>query len=707
MSRKKLEIWRAIFVLAAMATGNICTAYETSTHAVLSIRATGQSNLSQSLSNIGLFSVDDLLTLKGITGPQTYAVFEWIGIGSILEDNAPRFVNHFYNPLNGNGLTRVFPPGIPSLTWALLPAGTLGQDYSYNDARAYLLLGLTSPLEADRQSNLALTFRSLGDTLHLIQDVAQPQHTRNDAHPFNAYYEAFTDELRKRGELESSIYSPVYPGSDPSKFNKVDNFWHTGDGNSAATVATGIGMADYSNRGFVTTGTNFGGTATTIEPDPNFPMPDGSLATIERLPITDPSLAGPVGPTQPLSGELWFIRTPVVDTYNPLETKTIRTSTYSLYTDALGEIPDPPMRFSQNRFNFIDMQSLLIPRAVGYSAGLINYFFRGQIDVRLPKDGVYAIVDHTAQSANTGGCDTPCGFRKVKLELKNSSPADEEMGLGTLRLVAKYHLNNCYRSDLSGEFGAPNYIGPACRSTAESIVVSAANPISALGRDFVESTFAFTDPIPINATDLYLQVVFQGKLGVEEGALAIATVDVREPTFLIFSNDTDFQAVYNMDGTFARTVPYHEAGASSLNLELRFKQDAKDATAVTAQLDPGFYHRIAVLTDQDYVDYFLAERFLSEQNFFTQEWVPPATVNQTFSTGQVINFPEYVTLRHTTATEWAYTANAPGAPIYWEPGPMCIDGSINCVPEDRTVDAVVRRYPPFKQPDPVPMTINF
>lgn len=705
MSRKKLEIWRSIVVLAAMATGNICMAYETGTHAVLSIRAARQSNLSQSIFNIGLFSVDDPLTLKGITGPQTYSAINWIGIGSILEDNAPRFVNHFYNPLNGNGLSWVFPPGIPSLTWASLPAATLGQYYSYNDARAYLLLGLTSPLEADRQSNLALTFRTLGDTLHLIQDVAQPQHTRNDPHPFNAYYEVYTDKLRKDGELESSNYAAVYPGPDPSKFNTLDNFWHTGSGNNAATVATGIGMADYSNRGFVTTGTNFRGTATTIEPDPNFPMPDGSLATPDRVQIT--SLVGPVGPNQPLSGELWFINTPVVDTYNPGETKTIRTSTYSIYTDELGQIPDPPMRFSQNRFNFLDMQSLLVPRAVGYSAGLINYFFRGQIDVQLPKDGVYAIVDHTAQSADAGGCDTPCGFRKVKLELKKSSPAGEEMGPGTLRLVAKYHLNNCYRSDLSGEFGAPNFTGPACRSAAESIVVSDAKPVSVVGDAFVEWTFAFTDPIPINATDLYLQVVFQGKLGEEAGALAVATVDVREPTFLIFSNDTDYQAVYNMDGKFARTDPYRDAGAFSLNLQLRFRQDAKDPTAVTNELDPGFYHRIAVLTDQDYVDYFLAERFFSEQNFFTQEWAPPATVNQTLSTGQVIHVPGYATLRHTTATEWAYTGNAPGAPIYWEPGPICIDGSVNCVPEDKTVDAVVRRYPPFKQPDPVPMIINF
>ncbi|BCO30781.1 hypothetical protein TspCOW1_08840 [Thiohalobacter sp. COW1] len=33
-----------------------------------------------------------------------------------------------------------------------------------------------------RKAYWATTFRALGDVLHLIQDMAQPQHTRNDLH---------------------------------------------------------------------------------------------------------------------------------------------------------------------------------------------------------------------------------------------------------------------------------------------------------------------------------------------------------------------------------------------------------------------------------------------------------------------------------------------------------------------------------------------
>lgn len=41
-----------------------------------------------------------------------------------------------------------------------------------------------------------------------------------------------------------------------------------------------------------------------------------------------------------------------------------------------------PPSYSLNRFNYDDQADLLIPRAVAYSAGLIDYFFRGKLDIR-------------------------------------------------------------------------------------------------------------------------------------------------------------------------------------------------------------------------------------------------------------------------------------------------------------------------------------
>jgi len=63
----------------------------------------------------------------------------------LILDNRP--LHHFYDPRNDRGLT------------------VLG----------FISLGQKAP-------DWATTFRALGDRVHLIQDMVQPQHTRNDPH---------------------------------------------------------------------------------------------------------------------------------------------------------------------------------------------------------------------------------------------------------------------------------------------------------------------------------------------------------------------------------------------------------------------------------------------------------------------------------------------------------------------------------------------
>ena len=52
------------------------------------------------------------------------------------------------------------------------------------------------PGEDTRKAYWATTFRALGDVIHLVQDMAQPQHTRSEIHPlgmrkeFENYIEA-------------------------------------------------------------------------------------------------------------------------------------------------------------------------------------------------------------------------------------------------------------------------------------------------------------------------------------------------------------------------------------------------------------------------------------------------------------------------------------------------------------------------------------
>ncbi len=75
-----------------------------------------------------------------------------------------------------------------------------------------------------------------------------------------------------------------------------------------------------------------------------------------------------------------------------------RRPTLSIFSDdivsynasGLGNL-DGSLRFSLNRFNYDEMHKKLIPRAVGYSTGMLDYFFRGK-------------MDFVSDSANSGTC---------------------------------------------------------------------------------------------------------------------------------------------------------------------------------------------------------------------------------------------------------------------------------------------------------------
>ena len=56
-----------------------------------------------------------------------------------------------------------------------------GQEMGWDNAREYYHLALASPSSADRETNFAKTFQSLGQVIHLIEDMAVPAHVRRGA----------------------------------------------------------------------------------------------------------------------------------------------------------------------------------------------------------------------------------------------------------------------------------------------------------------------------------------------------------------------------------------------------------------------------------------------------------------------------------------------------------------------------------------------
>ena len=187
---------------------------------------------------------------------------------------------------------------------------------------------------------------------------------------------------------------------------------------------------------------------------------------------------------------------------------------------------------------------LLVPRAVAYSTALLERFFRGNMEISLPDEGVYGIVDHSTFTG-TDAIQGFNGFSRVKLKLKNTTTAPagsapDAMGGGTLFAVLKFRRNTCYLDDLTGQQGAPAYRGPQCLTSVEETVVSNPSPSAVVGSNARQFTFDFNPALPINATSIYLQVVYRGQLGNEPDAVVVSTKDISEPTYITVENDSDY-----------------------------------------------------------------------------------------------------------------------------------------------------------------------
>lgn len=473
--------------------------------------------------------------------------------------NIFRVFNHFYDPYYDRALSYV-PGAQKNPDWAIgssnvfndpnTPEDGRRNHFTVFDAREAMYRALTgrkmdgtnaTPNASDnnpaphevRKAWWATTFRALGDILHLNQDMAQPQHTRNEPHTGSGGW--LVDELvtghksvmedymeaRALGTESFTIddkpiepapldFEPDYP---VPVFSKYSDFWSTGPGGWDSL--TGGGLADYSSRGFYTRKYNHGNSV--------YPYPSGG--TLESV-----TLGNSVQK---------HLRVLVPDHYPSGKSESILMATRSAWADGLEMFGFSP-KYSLTQRNYDEMAKLLLPRAVAYSAGLINHFFRGQMKIELPDEGVYGLVDHATLQLVDPSSDH-VGFDKIKLKVSNSTPNGEAMTGGRIVAVLKFHRNSCYKNDLTAQ---PPFIDAGnCRTQVEEIVVS--NPLNgggavALGNTPQPFEFTFPQPLPINATDVRLQVVYRGALGEEADAVVVATQDISEPTFFSYINASDY-----------------------------------------------------------------------------------------------------------------------------------------------------------------------
>jgi hypothetical protein len=213
-----------------------------------------------------------------------------------------------------------------------------------------------------------------------------------------------------------------------------------------------------------------------------------------------------------------------------------------------------------------DYASKLIPRAVGYSAGLLNYFFRGVLEISAPDQYVYAVTDgsriypyaYTDDQGNSYQTQQQL-FSHIKAKVLNITPKEkdpegnvlsyEDIVSGSLSAVARYKVIPNYSPDLANypPDGTVMMNEIEYRYSVSQPLTLTPEQIISLNVEPMEFTFDFTgNEIPAGITDLTLQVVFKGTLGNETDiAVAVGMKNLMEPAHQVFWNLTDMFSLYD------------------------------------------------------------------------------------------------------------------------------------------------------------------
>ncbi len=344
---------------------------------------------------------------------------KWFGEGGVQEDRPgsiadyislkpTRSVRHFHNPLKSpwdnaglNDSIRIpslLPPyfkdlnftGQSSILWAQNPNQDPGDKWSWQDARRYYYEALTgrdtdgnviAEKKEDREPYFAKTFRAVGQLMHLVHDASVPEHVRNDIHILPAY-EAKVEEFRTNTTkypllwdsflanpigFDSSILDIVSTvSSAPVPISRIiDTDLYKGDNPDLTKTKTGpgqpVGIAEYTNANFFSPDAMF---TDGLDPEDRhyFPYPRRDSGIRWKDNTNKRNYLGKAGEgdaVDHLALASWFY--------------IYRKRDFPLYNKYL------PVGLDGKCYE--EYASRLIPRAVGYSAGLLNYFFRGKLGV--------------------------------------------------------------------------------------------------------------------------------------------------------------------------------------------------------------------------------------------------------------------------------------------------------------------------------------
>ena len=360
-----------VFIVVLFLGPFYCYALEPSTHELI--------NQYISKGTFQGFSLDqylrDELKIQGgveevfVDSSESMSVSKWLRAGGKREDLPPgvfppyvRSMNHFHNPLTDQG----FGTGESSLFWAQKGIGTQspGGYYSWNDVRDFFYKALTLSTKTERDTYFAKMFRGLGQLMHLVHDLSVPEHARNQFHPISKYEKWVQKD--EKNIIANVIPFPLYfneykignlpaLGSIPIGNLFDTNQYKNPNPDPNVTLRDDIGLSEYTNANFLS--------PLTIFKTDEFPYP--SWDSVVENPETDPITGKKRTYLKKQAGYGETIDHLIVGRH--------------WYKYLPSSIWDLAITFDDKVLkNYADK---LLPRAVGYSAGLLKYFFRGKLNV--------------------------------------------------------------------------------------------------------------------------------------------------------------------------------------------------------------------------------------------------------------------------------------------------------------------------------------
>jgi len=464
----------------------------------------------------------------------------WVSYGADLEDagsdfeailGKARFKNHFHNPLKNwsdAGLSDI-QNGMSMVLWAQdsqAQSNAHEGDYSWHALRNYYYGALIGKDDNFRQENFAQLFKGLGHQIHLVQDSGQPDHVRNDAHPLDGKglrihvgYEKWAKD--QRSYINNFASSPLFPqvsfnissGGLVPISQLIDSNIYTG-ANPSASLSQGL--AEYANANFYTDDTIFAAERFSPGDKRYFPYPKMSSTNVQDYVdgLLEPEeLVAPDGSKE---YSIWIKKIRDGETIDHL----VRGTYFSrIVRDWFGDSDLFRATFYRDEKCHIDYAQKLIPRAVGYSAALIDYFFRG-------------IIDMVADLGNDSQC-----------VIKNKS---EESMSGTFSLYYDDKDGNRKRVAEDAEWNL------SITAKGTSIPVT------------------FTAPSDAKEAGKYM-LVFQGRLGAEEEAVVGKVVELQsgpEVRVVTVSKTQGYIDVYTKNGTIHAEMPTNRFNVRAVRFDL-------------------------------------------------------------------------------------------------------------------------------------------